>query len=241
MGLWAGSLLALLLVMPLVGQATTKKAKPPAVKKALQPDTPPLELASEWVRELTAFRGILAKYLEEKKEGNEPMMDTIRHGSRMKLELQLSINMLKGMRLNSEQFKVLLPFVIGSYQQKIALHQEVNEIAGKFILPKDGVDYGKLAARMPEITAALEDIDKTLFNQANTLFCMMLIDQKANSQGHCNHLLITKAERKALVDQIDSGFGDSLNDKVKNYNASSAVVLRGLLVGDHKSAEDPWD
>lgn len=241
MALWPGSLLVLLLVMPMVGQTTTKKAKPVVVKRAPLPDTPPFKLVSEWVRELTAFRGILAKYLEEKKEGKEPMMDTIRHGSRMKLELQLSISMLKGMRLNSEHFKVLLPFVIGSYRQKITLHQEVNEIAGKFIIPKDGVDYGRLAARMPEITAALEEIDKGLFDQANTLFCMMLIDQKANSQGHCNHLVITKAEREALVMSIDSGFGDSLNDKVKPYNASSAVVLRGLLVGGHKSAEDPWD
>lgn len=230
----------LLLALPLVGQTISSKESKPLISNPQTQDTPRLEVVSEWVRELAAFREVYDRYLAEKKEGNNPAMDMIRNGARMKIELQTSINNLKGMSLTEESYKNLIPVVIGCYEKKIELFTETNEILGQFIVPKEGVDYGKLAARLPEITAAMEDLDKTLF-QCNQMFCLMLISTKANSHGHLDHLILTRAERKDLADRLQDSFGDNLTAKDRNYSASSAFVLHSLLTGDHKSAEDPWD
>jgi len=215
----------------------------PLVVLSLQAqETPRLEVVTEWVRELAAFRAIQVTGLAEMKEGNDRFMDAIRNGTRVKLELRTSMAILGRMKVTQAPFDQLLPNVITCYERKLALHDEFVQIAKQMVggVPQPGVDYGKLVARAPEITASLEAVDDTLFH-STVLFVALLIDEKANSRNQCDHMLLTNAERKALADRIQGAFGSSLTENGQNYNVSSAVVLFSYLTGSHKSADDPWD
>lgn len=39
-----------------------------------------------------------------------------------------------------------------------------------------------------------------------------LVDARANSENHCDHLTITSAERASSVRKISDGFGKSIDD-----------------------------
>jgi len=91
------------------------------------------------------------------------------------------------------------------------------------------VDYGKLAAQVPEVNAKLEDVDKSLF-QLTALIFMPFIDMKADSQNRANHLLLTKEERDRLVGSIDNGFGTKL-EKDRRYVVSEAKLIKMKLLG----------
>ncbi len=121
------------------------------------------------------------------------------------------------------------------------LWHQLIDICSAFVGgPKPNVDYGKLAADMPKIRAKLDFIDKALFEATPAIF-MTLIDSKPDSKGNASHLVITKAERKDLIDKIDTDFGPKLDDKNANFTISSAWVLKKGLQKDFKSADDPWD
>ena len=65
-----------------------------------------------------------------------------------------------------------------------------------------------------------------------------LIDQKPDSQNRVSHLII-REERQELISEIDSEFGDKLEQKDQNYTVSAASVLKDLLE-KYKCADDPW-
>jgi hypothetical protein len=93
---------------------------------------------------------------------------------------------------------------------------------------------------MPEIRASLDDVDKTLFKVTQMVF-MLTIDKTPDSNNRLSHLVITKAERSKLVNDILVDFGDKLNLKSQNYAVASAQLLRDLLLKDYKCADDPWE
>ena len=167
------------------------------------------------------------------------MMDAIRNGTRFKLELNTGIGVLERMRLK-EPFDELIPNTIYFYKQKVELFDEVINISKNLAVavPKPGVDYSKMAVRMPEITAQIEYIDETIF-QSMVLVFALLIDEKPDSEGHMSHLNITKAERQKLIDNIDGSFGESLDKDNKSWVVSSAALLKTYLMKDYK-CRDEW-
>lgn len=203
-------------------------------------ETSHLAFVSEYVREIGAIESIHTTAEQETKEkGSNPIFDGIRNSTRVQLELRTEIEMLSGMHLNPP-FEDLIGNIIGIYKQKIELHQQLIDIASEFIAgPKPNMDYGKLSAQMPKITASLEYLDNTLF-KATPLVFSTLIDLKADSQGHASHLVITKAERHKLIREINNLFGSKLDKKTQNYIVSSASVLRAYLKKDFKNSDDPW-
>ena len=188
-------------------------------------------VVTEYIRELGSnedLRALAEKELSKSKDSNDKMAAGIRNSTRVKLDLATNIKMLQKMQL-SKPFETLIPTIIGLYQQKMALHEEMARIAGAFIGGgQPGVDYGAYATRMPEITANLEFIDKTLFNSTPLMFAL-LIDPKPDNENHMSRLLITKAQRKQLADRINRSFGKKLNQSDQNYTVSSASVLRTYL------------
>src|SRR5258708_30187475 len=123
--------------------------------------------------------------------------------------------MLKSMRLN-KPFDFLIPTITAFYEQKIELWRRIHEISSAFIGgPKDGVDYGKLGAEMPEIRGNLDFIDQSLFEAAPSIFAT-LIDVKEDSKGHASHLIITKEEKAGLVSKLEDSFGAKLDQKDQN-------------------------
>jgi hypothetical protein len=102
------------------------------------------------------------------------------------------------------------------------------------------VDYAKLTADLPKIRARLDYIDKALF-EASPLVFTTLVSVKPDSKGRTSHLIITKAERADLIEQIDTDFGSKLDAQRPNYVVAAALILRDGLQKDYKSSDDPWD
>ncbi len=172
-------------------------------------------------------------------------MSGIRNRTRIKSELNYSIQYLKKMKLN-EPFDTLLPTTIDSYKKKYDLHDSVIKIATEFLSgSKPGVDYGKMTAMMPQIRVQIEYIDETIF-QLMPLVFGLLIDMKPDSEGHMSHLNINTKQKQKLIDNINGYFGESLDLKGKNWTVNSASLLRAyllkilsvLMIGKNKNLND---
>jgi hypothetical protein len=209
-------------------------------------DTPHYDVVAEYIRSLGAIHRIqqtASQELEEADKDNpiKKLMDGIRSSTRIKLELNSSIYALKRMTLK-KPFDELISNTISSYQAKMELHEQVIEISEKFIDgatdPKPGVDYSKMVATMPKITATIEYIDESIF-QSMVLVFALLIDEKPDSVGHMSHLNITKAQRQELIDSINNLFGKSLDKENKNWTVGSAALLKAYLLKDYKCV-DEW-
>ncbi len=226
------------LLVPALIAAPTPKPKPK--------DTPPYDLASEYIRELCELWEIQGKadqeLIEDKASsdaGTAALMTSIRNSTRVSLAVRTNIGRLKKMRLTREPNEGTLKLFIGAYEQKLQFHNDLINIATTFLGgEKPGVDYGKLAAQMPKLTVMLDEVDHNLFRM-NLLMFGALIDMKPDSRNQCSHLLITKKERDALVETLDSYFGASLEIDRRYLSASASLMKKKLL--EFKCSDDPWD
>jgi len=205
-------------------------------------DTLRYDVVSEYVRQLGTtheLHEIASKEFKEARTLNDRMADIIRNNTRVKLELNRNIYTFKGMKLKPP-FEWVLPNFIALYEQKIEHFDTMAQIASEMVAgPKPGIDYGKMAATMPELTAKIEYIDKSVY-EATPAFCLLLVDEKPDSKGLVSHLVITRSQRTQLIRRIDNFFGARLRDKNPNYTVGSAVLIKTCLVGDRKSSDDPW-
>jgi hypothetical protein len=214
-----------------------------AVAKEVK-DTPHYNVVNEYIMSLCGIhkiQQIATKELQEDSNPSDRLMTGIRNSTRMKLELNRSITAFRGMSLR-KPFEELLPTTIFWYKKRVELHNEIIETNKTFLAglanPKPGVDYSKLAARMPEITATFEYIDESIFQMMVLVFAL-LIDEKPDSEGHMSHLSITKAQRQTFIDNINYLFGESLDKQNKNWTVSSAALLKSYLLKDYKCI-DEW-
>lgn len=221
----------------------------PALVAAPSPkvqDTPPFDLASEYVREiceLWEIQGKVDRELVEDKASSDPgtaaLMTSIRHSTRVSMALNLNINTLQKMRLTKEPNEKTLGLLIGLYKQKLKLHQDVESISSAFVArPQPGMNYGDLAAKLPKLTAMLDYVDHALY-QVTILMFGALIDMKPDSLNRCNHLLITREQRDTLVGRLDGYFGAALGAD-KRYLAASAWLMK-LKLREFKCSDEPWD
>jgi hypothetical protein len=117
--------------------------------------------------------------------------------TRYQLELASQISMLRTMHFNLP-FETVVERITEFYKQKLDIYQKFTSICSALIAgPKPNVDYGELASEPPKLNATLEYIDQSLFKLSPLVFAT-LIDMREDSQGHANHLIITKAERAKL-------------------------------------------
>jgi hypothetical protein len=209
-------------------------------------ETPHYDVVNAYIRSLGTIHNIqqLAnREFEEDKGADDEnvrrMMSAIRNSTRLKLELNTSIHTLQGMQLR-RPFETLLPTTIEFYKQKIDLHNELVQIAKTFVdlIPKPSVDYSKLVARIPEITAELEYIDESIFKTIAIVFAL-LIDENPDAEGHMSHLNITKSEKDKLINDIDTLFGESLDKQNRTWTVSSAALLKAYLLKGYK-CRDEW-
>jgi hypothetical protein len=231
--------IALFLVNIAVGQ--TKPAHP---ARAPKPETPHINVVKEYIRELGEAEDLKKNgenELSEAKTQNERFSAGIYYSKSTQLELRAEIRVLQSMHLN-DPFDTLIPSLVAFYGDQIKLHQQLIDISDWFLAgPKEGVDYQALGAKVPEIRAELDDSRKSVF-QAAALVFMTLIDEKPDSQGHVSHLVITKAEKADLQQQLEIMLKNESDDKGDHdYYISAAMVLRGGLQKGHKCADEPWD
>jgi hypothetical protein len=214
---------------------------PPAFG-ADKPETPHLAFVTEYVRELGAIETIRAAGEQEQAAGkqDEAFSNAIHTCTAFQLELGSQIRILKDMLLKPP-FDDLTKNLAGFYAQKMELYQSMIDISTAFMGgPKPGVDYDKMSAEMPKIRAALEFVDRAIF-EATPLIFATLINQRADSKNHASHLIITKAERTKLLDDIAARFGSKLDQKGQNFTVSAASVLKGYLFKDFKCSDEPWE
>jgi hypothetical protein len=206
-------------------------------------ETPHLDFVKEYVRELIEDEDVKItgeKELSEAKTPNEQFSTGIYVSKSIQLRLRSHIAMLKTMRLNNP-FDTLIPSLIGFYQRQIDLHQKFIDISGKFLTgPQEGVDYQALAVKVPEIRTELDDARKAVFDAAALVF-WTLIDQRPDSQDHLSHLLISKAEKADLQEQLNILLKDEPDKGDHDYYISAAMVLRAGLQKGHRCADEPWD
>ena len=225
-----------------LAQTNTKPARRTA--RPAKPETPHLEFVTEYIRELAAVERIRAEgeaeNNQDKKGDKLPFASAVHTSTLFELELGSQVEILKGMRLN-KPFDFLIPNITAFYERKIVLWRRMREISSAFIGgPKDGVDYGKLGAEMPEIRGNLDFIDLALFEATPSVFAT-LIDMKADSKGHASHLIITKEEKAGLISKLDDSFGAKLDQKDKNYMVSAAKLLKDYLNKDFKCSDEAWE
>lgn len=213
-------------------------------------ETPHYDVVAEFIHELGETKNSqdvamsdmaeTAK-LEPAEKNQQIMANAIRNSTRVSLNLRVSIQNLKGMKLN-KPFETLIPYLIQFNKEKLKLHSELIKIAKVFIGgPKPNIDYSKFSARMPEITAEMENADKAIFKSTPLIFAL-LIDQKPDSQNHVSHLIITKEQGGKLIGSLNSWFGASMDDKNQNWTVSSASVLRTYFTEKgYKYSDDPWE
>jgi len=206
-----------------------------------KPETSHLAFVTEYIRELSAIENIRESGEQELKEDPNSTFSNMIHSSTLfQLELGSQIKMLRGMHLKAPHDQ-LIPNITAFYERKILLWKRMAEIGKAFVGgPKSGVDYSKLAAEMPEIRGQLDFIDHALFEASPGVFAT-LIDLKADSKGHASHVIITKDERAKLIDNLNTDFGTKMDAKVQNWTVSAASVLKGYLLKDFKSSDEPWE
>jgi hypothetical protein len=222
-----------------VALALVLNSKPAWSQK--HPETPHLVFVTEFIRELSAVENIREKGEKENIENPDtPFPNMIHTSTLFQLELGSESRMLKGMHL-SGPFDEIVQSIAGFYDEKVKLWMRYSQIAKTFVAgPVDGVDYQKLAAELPELRGRLEYLDQSIFQATPAVFAS-LINEKEDSHGHASHLIITNAERTALIDRLNTSFGTKLDQKIQNYTVSSASVLRDYLKKDFKCSDDPWD
>jgi len=206
----------------------------------LAAETSNLAFVTEYVRELGAneqLRALAGKDVTE--PGSDSNAAIIRSSTRIILELNAEIAVLKGMKLD-EHFASVPEAIAAFYEKKIDVYQQMIKLATTFLSgPKPNVDYGAEVTEAPKLTAAMQYIDHSLF-QATPLIFATLIADKPDSQGHMSRLRITRAERDHLLQSLQLAFGNKMEAAEQNYIVGSATVLRDYLSKkEYKCADDP--
>ncbi len=206
----------------------------------LAAETSHLAFVSEYVRELGVnerMRELGEKDLAE--AGPDKNAAIIRSGTRIILELNSQISMMKRMTLNAP-FDAVPGSIAEFYQYKISAHQKMIDLAAMLASgPKPNVDYGAMVAEAPKLTAMVEYIDRSLFQITPLIFGMLIADEP-DRQGHMSRLRITRAQRDGLVRSLQVNFGDKMDRQDQNYTVSSATVLRDYLTKKgYKCSDDP--
>jgi hypothetical protein len=191
-------------------------------------ETPHLKFVSEYIRELGKVERLRSLAMDELKDESSRMASCIRSGMRFQLELQSQIRMLQGMRLDPP-FETLPANIAEFYERKIELYKKMSDGCAAIMSgPKEGVDYGAIAAEAPKLTAEMEYIDTALFDASPLVFAT-LIDPVPDANNHMSKLIITKAQRNKLIADINSEFGTKLDQKDQGHFVGAAWVLRAYL------------
>lgn len=204
---------------------------------------PRVQLASEFVRELEVLYQLqetAKKELAEDNSSSGKLVTGIRVGTRTVLEMNESIHRLDGIAVDGQwaEFRDLLKQLDS---ERIRIFQEMNQMAKAMMSgPKPGVDYGAMVAHAPELTAEVEQVDKSMFNMAQAMFFALVDEQRLGPDGKLHHLLLTTKERAGMIQLIDKVWGQSLEDKNASSIVSAAWAIKyGLTRPIYKSADEP--
>jgi hypothetical protein len=203
-----------------------------------------ITLVREFIREMEVLYRLqetAKKEFAEDASTAGKLTTSIRVGTRTLFEMQESVGRLGMIKLDNRwgEFRDLLQ---SFHKERIAAVQEFNQMSKTMLSgPEAGVNYGAMTARAPELTAQIEQIDKTMFKMSQALFLALVDEGRLSSDGNLHHLILNKRDRGGMVYTIDTAFGRSLDDE---KNASSVVnaawaIKYGLTRPTYKAADEP--
>jgi len=230
---------ALLCVFVTVADVTQAEPSPGVTEKTAR-----IALVREFVREMEVLYRLQETAKNEFAEDGSTtgkLTTSIRVGTRTLLEMQESVSRLRMISLDTQwgEFRDLLK---SFHNQRMAAVEEMNQMSKAMLSgPTPGVNYGAMTARAPELTAQVEQIDKTMFQISQPLFLALVDEGRVGADGNLHHLILNKKDRAGMVHAIDIAFGRSLDD---GKNATSIVnaawaIKYGLTRPTYKAADEP--
>jgi hypothetical protein len=210
--------------------------------------TSPYEFARAFVDQLIeAHQGeqLAAREFAAAQKGSDGqqqiLISAVRNCTRMKLKLNVMIGRVEQMHLADANFDKLPPYLTQMYARKVDLCGEIVQTAQTLLEgPKAGVNYGKLAGHMPEVTAQVEHVNESIF-KATPMVALSLVSNRPDSKNRLSHLSITRKQAQDLLGRLQTAFGKSLDAKDQNWTTSSASLMRTVLRDKgYKYADDPW-
>ena len=228
--LWIGLLLGVVAYVT-CGASAQSQALPGNTQKTAR-----IALAQEFVRELEVLYRLQEtakkEFAEHSSGAGKLTTDTL-------FEMNDSINRLSMINVDARwaEFRDALKKL---HRERIVLVHEMNQMSKTLLAgPEPDVNYGKLTARAPEITAQVEQIDKIIFTIAKAMFFALVDDDRRGADGKLHYLILTKKDRTSMVQLIDKTFGPTLEDKNASYIVSSAWVIKyGLTRPNYKAADE---
>lgn len=185
-------------------------------------------MAYEFIREIGELEAIRTTNEKEMQEASVDgkLLVTVHFCTQMRTELMLDVNMLHKLHFKDKDLTYTAYQLANLDQQKIGLYDETKKIAQAFISSnaKPNTDYGKLMARMPEIRAEIEDIDKSISKNITTLICLSLKDPKSPEW-----LVITKEQEEQLISELEGNFDERMHQKEMPYFVWAASLMHGFL------------
>jgi hypothetical protein len=229
---------ALLCVGVTVAAAAQAERSPGATEKTAR-----IALVREFVREMEVLYRLqetAKKELAEDSSTAGKLTTSIRVGTRTLFEMQESVSRLDTIGLDTRwgEFRDLLK---SFHDQRMLDVREMNQMSKAMLSgPEPGVNYGAMAARAPELTAQVEQIDKTMFTMSQPLFLALVDEGRVEADGNLHHFILNKKDRADMVHTIDTAFGRSLDDKNATSIVNAAWAIKyGLTRPNYKAADEP--
>jgi hypothetical protein len=204
---------------------------------------PRIAFFREYIREiieLHRLREQAATELAESQSADQKLATMVRVGSRYKIQTSINIAMLQDIKLGAP-CKSFADGLRNVNELRWSKHAELVGAAQELLSgPKPGVDYGKISARVPEISAELEEVDRTTFTIATATFLCLVDATKVNTEGKVDRLIIDGSERRSLVRQLQASFGTTLNakDDADVFVSAAKVLKYGLEGPQWKNSDD---
>ncbi len=236
--IFALGVVALLCVGVRVAEAAQAERSP-----GITENTARIALVREFVREMDVLHQLqetAKRELAEDSSATGRLMTSIRVGTRTLFEMRENNNRLDMIGLNGRwgQFKDLLK---SFNNQRMAAVQEANQMSKAMLSgPEPGVNYGAMVAHAPELTAKVEQIDKTMFTMSQPMFLALVDEGRVDADGKLHHLILNTKDRADMIHTIDTDFGRSLDDKNATSIVNAAWAIKyGLTRPNYKAADEP--
>src|SRR5258706_5269427 len=202
-----------------------------------------IALVREFVREMEVLYRLQETAKKEFAEDSSTagkLTTSIRVGTRTLFEMQENVSRLHMIGLDTRwgEFRDLLN---SFHNQRMLAVQEMNQMSKAMLSgPAPDVNYGAMTARAPELTAQVEQIDKSMFKMSQPLFLALVDEGRVEADGNLHHLILNKKDRTDMVHTIDTAFGRSLDDKNATSIVNAAWAIKyGLTRPIYKAADEP--
>jgi hypothetical protein len=191
-----------------------------------------IQFVNEFIRELETLHRLqqtAAKELAEHTSPTGKLMTAVRVGTLTIMEITSENGRLETLKLG-ERWQSFNTSLQKLNDMRIEMNTEIVDGAKKLLSgPKNGVDYGAIMARAPELTAYIEQVDKGIFD-ISVPVALSLIDQgRIDKEGKLSYLILTEKQRAQMVKLLESIFGSKLSEESQNYIVSAASTLKHQL------------